>query len=593
MIRYQIGSRLPASHYFDVSIHIDSPDPAGQGLRLPNWIPGSYMIRDFARNLLDLRAEGPGAAIAIDQVDKSNWRIEPCEGAVTVSYRIYARDLSVRAAHLDHSHGYYNGSSVFMEVMGQADQPCEVLIERPRADHCADWRVATSLQREQAEAFGFGLYRALDYDDLIDHPVEMGTFRCVSFIACGVPHDIILTGRFDCDEDRLAADLRTICEHHIRFFGEPAPMGYYQFQVMVIGNGYGGLEHRASTSLVTKRDSLPKPGQTDVDDDYRDFLGLCSHEYFHSWNVKRIKPEAYRPYQLQQEVYTDLLWAFEGITSYYDDLGLLRSGLIEVEAYLELFAQVMTRVQRGRGRLRQSVAESSFNAWTKFYKQDENATNAIVSYYAKGSLVAACIDLKLRALSDGERGLDDVMRHLWQSYLEDGKGVEADTIQRLVSEIAGTDLDPFLRQLIYSTDELPLVELLEEAGIEVIRRVAKNGQDKGGKDATGELPVVDLGAAFREGDGGLVVLRVSEEGALQLAGLSADDVIIAIGGLKLSLAQLESRLLRAQPGDVWRVHAFRRDELNEFDVTLQAAEASSFVLKVADAERAKRAWLSV
>ncbi|MCP4766509.1 MAG: M61 family metallopeptidase, partial [Gammaproteobacteria bacterium] len=377
MIRYQIGSRLPASHYFDVSIHIETPDPVGQGLRLPNWIPGSYMIRDFARNLLDLRALGSAGELAIDQIDKSNWRIEPCEGAVTVSYRVYARDLSVRAAHLDHSHGYYNGSSVFMEVMGQADQPCEVLIERPQADHCADWRVATSLQREQAEIFGFGSYRALDYDDLIDHPVEMGTFKCVSFIACGVPHDIILTGRFECDEERLATDLRTICEHHIRFFGEPAPMDYYQFQVMVIGNGYGGLEHRASTSLVTRRDSLPKTGQADVDDDYRDFLGLCSHEYFHSWNVKRIKPEAYRPYELQHEVYTDLLWAFEGITSYYDDLGLLRSGLIEPEAYLELLAQVMTRVRRGRGRLRQSVAESSFNAWTKFYKQDENAANAI------------------------------------------------------------------------------------------------------------------------------------------------------------------------------------------------------------------------
>ncbi|MCP4766734.1 MAG: PDZ domain-containing protein, partial [Gammaproteobacteria bacterium] len=263
------------------------------------------------------------------------------------------------------------------------------------------------------------------------------------------------------------------------------------------------------------------------------------------------------------------------------------------EAYLELLAQVMTRVRRGRGRLRQSVAESSFNAWTKFYKQDENAANAIVSYYAKGSLVAVCIDLKLRALSDGARGLDDVMRRLWKRYLEDGKGVEADTIQHLVSEISGTDLGPFLRQLIYSTDELPLVELLEEAGIEVTRRVAKNGQDKGGKDATGELPAVDLGAAFREGDGGLVVLRVSEEGALQLAGLSADDVIIAIDGLRLSLAQLESRLLRSQPGDVWRVHAFRRDELNEFNVTLQAAEASSFVLKVADPQRAKQAWPGV
>ncbi|MCP4471437.1 MAG: M61 family metallopeptidase [Gammaproteobacteria bacterium] len=591
MIRYQIGSRLPASHYFDVCIHVETPDPDGQCLRLPNWIPGSYMIRDFARNLLDLCAEGADGELAIEQIDKSNWRVAACEGAVTINYKVYARDLSVRAAHLDHSHGYYNGSSVFLEVMGQADQPCEVLIERPRADHCAQWRVATSLQREQAEPFGFGLYRALDYDDLIDHPVEMGTFGCVSFEACGVPHDIILSGRFECDEARLAADLRAICEHHIRFFGEPAPMDYYQFQVMVIGSGYGGLEHRASTSLVTKRDSLPKPGQVGVDDDYRDFLGLCSHEYFHTWNVKRIRPEAYRPYQLQQEVYTDLLWAFEGITSYYDDLGLLRSGLIDTQSYLELFAQVMTRVQRGRGRLRQSVAESSFNAWTKFYKQDENAANAIVSYYARGCLVAACIDLKLRALSDGARGLDDVMRRLWQDYLEDGEGVEPEGIQRLVSEIAGADLGSFLRQLIYSTDELPLVELLEGAGIEVIRRVAKNGQDRGGKDASGELPAVDPGAALKEDDGGLVVLRVSEQGALQLAGLSADDVIVAIDGLKLSLAQLENRLLRAQAGDVWRVHAFRRDELNEFDVTLQAAAATTFVLKVADPERAEQAWL--
>jgi predicted metalloprotease with PDZ domain len=253
----------------------------------------------------------------------------------------------------------------------------------------------------------------------------------------------------------------------------------------------------------------------------------------------------------------------------------------------------MTRVQRGRGRLRQSVAESSFNAWTKFYKQDENAANAIVSYYAKGCLVAACIDLKLRALSDGAHGLDDVMRRLWQAYLEDGRGVEPDTIQRLVCEIAGTDLGPFLRPLIDSTDELPLVELLEGAGIEVIRRVAKDGQDRGGKDEKGELPAADLGAAFREGDGGLVVLSLREEGALQCAGLSADDVIIAIDGLKLSLAQLESRLLRAQAGDVWRVHAFRRDELNKFEVTLQAAEANTFVLRVADPERANTAWLGV
>jgi predicted metalloprotease with PDZ domain len=592
MIRYQITSSNPGSHYFDVSIEIESPDPAGQQLRLPNWIPGSYMIRDFARNLLDLRASGVDGELAIAQIDKSNWRVAPAQDRLTIEYRVYAKDLSVRAAHLDHSHGYYNGSSVFLEVVGQGENPCEVLIERPGADGCNDWQLATSLKRKQAKAFEFGLYEARDYNDLIDHPVEMGSFARVSFDACGVPHDIILTGRFECDQARLAADLKKICEHHIRFFGEPAPMDYYQFQVMVVGEGYGGLEHRASTSLIASRASLPKPGQVKVDDDYRDFLGLCSHEYFHTWNVKRIKPAVYQPYDLQAEVYTDLLWAFEGITSYYDDLALRRCGLIETESYLELLAQTMTRVQRGPGRLRQSAAESSFNAWTKFYKQDENAANAIVSYYAKGCLIAACIDLKIRALTASQKSLDDVMRELWRAYLERGQGVESDGIQQLVSEIAGQDLGSFLDQLIYGTGDLPLAELLESVGIDVLRRVAKNSQDKGGKEAEDDLPVVDLGAALKDGEAGLTIQRVIEAGSAQSAGLSAGDQIIAVDGLKLNLGQLEKKLLLANPGDKWRVHAFRRDELHRFDVSLQAADKNTFVLKTTDRQQAARqTWL--
>ncbi len=591
MIRYQISSHNPTGHYFDVSLHIDSPEPDGQRLRLPNWIPGSYMIRDFSRNLLDLRATSQGNEVAVEQIDKSNWQLAACDGDLTIRYRVYAKDLSVRAAHLDHSHGYYNGSSVFLEVVGQADQSCEVSIEKPTAEYCADWQVATSLKRKQAEAYEFGLYEALDYDDLIDHPVEMGNFKRIPFEACGVPHDIILTGRFECDEGRLVADLTAICEHHIRFFGEPAPMDYYQFQVMVIGDGYGGLEHRASTSLVASRASLPKPGQTAVDDDYRDFLGLCSHEYFHTWNVKRIKPAVYQPYDLQAEVYTDLLWAFEGITSYYDDLALLRCGLIDLESYLELLAQTMTRVQRGPGRKRQSAADSSFNAWTKFYKQDENAANAIVSYYAKGCLIAACIDLKMRQLSASQQSLDDVMRRLWQRYRDTGVGVEPDTIQQIVSEVVGQDLGPFMHELIYGTGELPLPELLAEVGIEARLRNAKNMQDKGGKDEQGEVPGVDLGAMLKDDVAGLMVQRVVENGSAQSAGLSAGDQVIAIDGLKLNLGQLDKKLLLASPGDVWQLHAFRRDELHHFDIVLQAAQANTFVLKPADQQRQRQAWL--
>ena len=593
MIRYQITSGNPASHYFDVSIRIDSPDAEGQALRLPNWIPGSYMIRDFARNLLDMRASCDDEPLAIEQLDKSNWRVAACDGQLLVEYKVYAKDLSVRAAHLDDTHGYYNGSSVFLEVLGQSNQVCEVQIDRPSPEYCSAWRVATSLRRKQVEAFDFGLYGALDYDDLIDHPVEMGEFVHIDFEACGVPHDIVLTGRFECDSARLAADLKKICEHHIRFFGEPPPMDYYLFQVMVVGEGYGGLEHRASTSLVASRASLPKLGQDDVDDDYRDFLGLCSHEYFHTWNVKRIKPEVYRPYDLQREVYTDLLWAFEGITSYYDDLALVRTGLIDTESYLELLAQTMTRVQRGLGRTRQSAAESSFNAWTKFYKQDENATNAIVSYYAKGCLIAACIDLKMRAVSGGEKCLDDVMSQLWREYLEHDKGVEPERIQQLVNEISGEDLGQFLEQAIYGTDDLPLVELLDSVGVDVSQRPAANLQDKGGKDANGELPRVDFGAMLKADSGGITIQRVAEGGSAQAAGLAAGDQIVAVDGLRLDLAQFEKKLLRAAPGDFWYVHAFRRDELRLSEVELQAAEANTIVLKPGGShESARRAWLN-
>ncbi|MCZ6668083.1 MAG: peptidase M61, partial [Gammaproteobacteria bacterium] len=503
MIRYQVRSSKPATHYFEVKISIDNPDPAGQCLRMPNWIPGSYMIRDFAKNLLTIQARSGDRVVDMRQLDKSNWCLEPCSGPVVIEYLVYAWDLSVRAAHLDQTHGYYNGTSLFMEVTGQSQKPCEVLIEKPPADYCSHWKLATTLQPVDTAPFEFGLYAASDYDDLIDHPVEMGDFTQIRFEACGIPHDIILSGRFSCDQERLRNDLKKICQHHIRFFGEPAPMASYQFLVMVVGQGYGGLEHRSSTSLMCERDSLPQTGQTEVTENYREFLGLCSHEYFHTWNVKRIKPAAYQPYDLQQEVYTDLLWAFEGITSYYDDLTLVRCGLIDESSYLELLAQTMTRVQRGKGSRRQSVAESSFNAWTKFYKADENAQNAIVSYYAKGCLIALCIDLKIRQLSRSRVSLDDVMRQLWQLQLETGAGIETQTIQDLIASMIETDLHEFLHLLIYTSAELPLKELLASVGVELTLRQTANQKDKGGFKKEGPLPEVELGAFLQEKEAGL------------------------------------------------------------------------------------------
>ncbi len=591
MLRYHITSRNPATHYFNISIVIENPDPAGQSLRLPNWIPGSYMIRDFSRHLVDMSASCAGENLLIDQIDKSNWRVEPCSGVLAIEYLVYARDLSVRGAYLDHSHGYYNGTSVFLEVIGHARQPCEVLIEKPAVDSCQNWRLATTLAIKDAETFGFGLYLAQDYDDLIDHPVEMGEFQQIRFEACGVPHDIILTGRFNCDENRLANDLSRICEYHIRFFGEPAPVDYYQFQVLVVGEGYGGLEHRRSTSLICSRDSLPQLGESKISDSYREFLGLCSHEYFHTWNVKRIKPMVFQPYDLQGEVYTELLWAFEGITSYYDDLALVRCGLIEPQTYLELLAQTITRVFRGKGSRRQPTAESSFNAWTKFYKQDENAQNAIVSYYAKGSLIALCIDLKMR--STGNSSLDDVMQVLWQKWIADNPGVEDREIQAIICELCKADLQDFLQSLIHKTDELPLEELFKSVGIEMLVRAPASQSDKGGKPAEDSLPEVTFGAFLKVDDGGLRIIRVDENGSAQLAGLAAEDQIVAVNRIKPTFESFERLLQVAKPGDRWVIHAFRRDELHRFEVTLSTAVANTVFLQVDTRQESKyQSWLT-
>lgn len=578
MNHYQIGSRNPAGHYFDVVLTISEPDKEGQLVRLPAWIPGSYMIRDFAKNIVEISADCNGQPIALTQLDKSTWQLEACSGELNLRYRVYAWDLSVRTAHLDTTHGFFNGSSVFLEVVGQGDRPCTLDVLCPSVTTNEQWKLATTLSRTQGADFGFGSFQAENYQELIDHPVEMGSFTQFDFSACGIRHDVVLTGRFNCDVERLSRDLSKICEQHIGMFGEPAPMLRYLFLVMVVGDSYGGLEHRSSTSLLCSRKNLPQPGQVEMTEEYRDFLGLCSHEYFHSWNVKRIKPAVFDRPDLSSEVYTPLLWAFEGITSYYDDLALLRCGCIARQDYLELIGQTITRVQRGLGRTRQSAAESSFNAWSKFYKQDENSANAIVSYYAKGSLIALCIDLKIRQLTQHQKSLDDVMRQLWVNYQQQGQGVGDDEIQGIICQLVDSDISDLLDQWINSTLELPLAELLQDVSISLDYRASGGQQDKGGKEC-GSLPACSLGALLKA-NGALEITSVVEDGAAQLAGLSAGDSIIAINDLRADMDSYQRWLMLCDVGSRHRLTAFRRDELMQFEVVLQAAQKDTAILRV-------------
>jgi predicted metalloprotease with PDZ domain len=576
--QYHIVPLDPHAHLYQVSVTVVDPDPAGQRFRLPSWIPGSYLIREFARHFVHVRAEGESGEITITKDAKDVWRVLPCFGPLTVIAQVYAYDLSVRTAYLDDTRGYFNGAAVFLCPEGREDAPCTLDIAPPGAAF-GDWRVATTLPAVVAPPYGFGRYRADTYDELIDHPVETGTFATATFMAGGAQHDIAVTGHVEADLARLAQDLARVCQWQIDLFGgapnSAAPVDRYLFQVMAVGEGHGGLEHRASTSLLCRRDELPRPGVAEISDDYLTFLGLASHEYFHTWNVKRIKPVAFSPYDLTRENYTRQLWAFEGITSYYDDLALVRCGLIPATRYLELVGRTITTVLRSPGRLTQSVAESSFDAWIKYYRQDENTPNAVVSYYAKGALVALALDLTLRL--QGRASLDDLMRALWMRHGHPGIGVPEDAIEKLASELAGVDLADFFTRYVFGTEDLPLTRLLDEFGVSFHLRAAAGPKDRGGKPASGDAPRNSLGARVAPD---LKLTHVFRGGPASRAGLSAGDTLVAIDGVKATPDMLAALLERPRGHKPLAVHAFRRDELRTFAVELGAAPMDTAYLSL-------------
>jgi len=604
VIEYKVVASRPEAHLFSVECQIPAPSPSGELVALPAWIPGSYLVRDFARNIVSIAAQGDGKAAFVQKTCKDQWQIVPpgpCK-QLTVRIEVYAWDLSVRGAHLDGSHAFFNGTSLFLRVLGREHHACTVELVRPKGKAFADWRVATSLPRAgTTELHDFGSYQAANYEELIDHPVEMGNFDLIQFDAEGVHHDFALTGVHHADLRRLKSDLSRLCSWQIRFWGRPAPMARYVFLATAVGDGYGGLEHRASTALILKRDDLPQAAQhrpktagkptspPAVGEAYRNFLGLASHEYFHTWLVKRIQPAEFSGpdgVDLQRENPTEMLWLFEGFTSYYDDLALLRSGLISEADYLVCLSKTIANVYGVPGRFRQSVADASYDAWIKFYKPDENTPNSTVSYYAKGALIALALDLTIRQVSAGKRSLDDLMRLLWAEHGQTGIGVSEDDVRRLVAELVPElpekQREQFFDQALHGTDDLPLAKLLASHGITL-------GFEGGGAPSLGIRlePRTDSEAK---------IATVYEGSAAQKAGISALDTLIAVDGLRVTGSNLESLLARHRVGDEIEVLAFRRDELKRFDAELQAAAPKTCTLqRIENATKSIRklrdAWL--
>jgi predicted metalloprotease with PDZ domain len=592
-IHYQVDLADLHAHLFCVTLQIAAPF-ANQALQLPVWIPGSYLVREFAKNLQGLRCKQAGRSVRVHQRGKATWLLD-CKPdvALTVQYEVYAFDNSVRTAWLDATRGFFNGTSLFLQVVGATHHGHTVEIIAP--PQAADWRLATGLEPLRTAASGFGSYRADHYDALVDCPVEMGTFWSGQFEAVGIAHRFVVAGQTDSfDGDKLLADTRAICETEIRFWhgaqtqaknrANQVPFKNYLFLLNAVHEGYGGLEHRNSTALICTRKDLPRQERQSLaptvhkqPDGYTTLLGLISHEYFHSWNVKQLRPSEFARYDYSQENYTELLWFFEGFTSYYDDLLLRRAGRLDNTGYLKLLGKTLNQVLQTPGRLVQSVAQASVDAWIKYYRPDENTANATVSYYTKGSLVALCLDLTLR--SEGSTTLDAVMRALWQRC-QAGPMTEQDLLA-VLADLSGRSFARELARWVHSTQELPVAELLERHGVKVHREPDQVAQQ--------------LGLRVKE-SGNVLIQQVLSAGVAEKAGFASGDEWLAVQavGAKASgpwrMQTLDDLTLYA--GNAKKVIATVARDKRLLTLTLPMPKPSTALrLTVADATAVKR-WLS-
>ncbi|MEW6997293.1 M61 family metallopeptidase [Colwelliaceae bacterium BS250] len=559
VINYCISATNPNAHIFTVTIAIPEHDESQLTLSLPAWLPGSYMIRDFAKNIITCSAhDSSNNELTLTKTNKQTWQLLSNGQACCIEYQVYAFDLSVRTAYLDNQRGFFNGSSTFLEVKELSHLPCTLQINKPET--LKNWRVATGLPRaKNTDIYQFGDYHADNYQHLIDCPVELGDFDVIEFKVANVPHYLVFAGRHFGDRERLKNDIAKLCQHHIDIFGE-APFTEYWFITNLLGDGFGGLEHKNSTVLVASRFDLPNPNKPqELSDNYKTFLSLCSHEYFHAWNICRIKPEEFVPYDLSKEVHTTQLWAYEGITSYYDDFSLFRAGIIDFNDYLQLLAKTMTRVYRGQGELKQSVNQSSFDTWSKFYQQGADAVNNIVSYYTKGSLIALWLDLTIREKSAGKASLDNLMRKLWQNFGKTGIGTKESDFIAIVNQLCNSDISATFKQLLDSPQRVELNTLLENVGIDFTPCGYKTLNSLKSANNSDYKPYI--GAFYQANTQGLTVTVIEENSPAEQAGLCVNDIMIALDNIKITDKTIIKLLQHMPENSMLDCHYFRDDAL--------------------------------
>ncbi|MBN2678780.1 PDZ domain-containing protein [Acidithiobacillus montserratensis] len=584
-IRYTVVME-PNAHLFQVVLDIAEPDPDGQVLALPAWVPGSYTIRDLARHITEITAESLGEAVSLRKIATDRWISAAISGALRITYRVYALDQSVRTAFLDHLGGFFNGPALFLRVLGQEERGHTLSISGPE-----QWQLGTSMPRVSGETWGWGDFQAENYRAFIDHPMLMGTLTLLNFEAGGLPHHLLIQGSHDADLQALGRDMARICTWQQNFWGE-SPFQEYHFLCKARSDDYGGLEHRASSALVCARDDLNGRDPNN----YRRFLGLVSHEYFHSWLVQAIRPGVFSASALDKAELSRDLWVFEGITSYYDDLCLRRAGLLSAEQYLQGLAKEWTRLQRRPGQFLQSVAESSEDAWLKLYHPHVNSANFEISYYNKGALLALCLDLSLRLDSAGKLSLDNLLARFWKDYGQTKQPLPEGAALSLIADLAGGDMARQVQSWLEARAELPLAALLARMGIALQQRPASSLSDAGGEDAR-TLPSAWIGAHWKSHALGVQLRQILSGSPAEQAGLSPDDIIIALEGQRATAEKFAEKIASSIPGCPLQLQYFRDDVLYSTQITPVTPVQDTYWLECLEdvdaVVRARRdAWLS-
>ena len=551
LLTYTVGMPHPESHLFVVTLKIQPWSEPTLHLKMPVWTPGSYLIREYARHVQSFSAQGSsaldqeklaeGKKLAWQKVAKNHWLVQtPEQTEITIAYTVFANELTVRTNHLDITHGYFNGAALFFYLPGREQESIQVTIAPP----APDWIVSTPLEPIPGKAF---TYEAPDFDTLVDSPFEIGNHSLHKFTAEGKSHELAIWGEGNLEPEKIIQDIQKIIEIESQIFGG-LPYNRYLFILHLTANNFGGLEHKNSCSLIYSRFGFRSPEK------YQRFMQLVAHEFFHLWNIKRIRPKALEVFDYEQENYTSSLWFSEGTTSYYDLLIPLRAGIYDAKTFLDNLSKEITRLQTTPGRLVQPASESSFDAWIKLYRRDAHSDNSQISYYLKGEMVSLLLDLLIRLHHGNKRSLDDVLGVLWQQFGKSEIGFTPEDLQQVITKVAGIDLTDFWHRYIDGVEELPLDEYLAPFGLQLI--------------SSGDQSVPHLGMIVKT-EGGHEMIKFVETGSpAQLAGIDPGDELLAIDGVRVSAEHLSDRLRDYQTGNILKITLFHGDTLRTVPLTL-------------------------